>query len=52
MTAYIREAKYKLQVTSYKLHYHQYLGFSRYFVVEPIVFYEVVIERVYAEYGG
>ncbi len=31
-------------------HYHQYLGFSRYFVVEPIVFYEVVMERVYAQY--
>ena len=23
-------------------HYHQYLGLLRYFVVEPIVFYEVV----------
>ena len=31
-------------------HYHQYLGFSRYFVVDPIVFYEVVMERVYAQY--
>ncbi len=30
-------------------HYHQYLGFSRYFVVDPIVFYEVVMERVYAQ---
>ena len=31
-------------------HYHQYLGFSRYFVVDPIVFYEVVMQHVYAQY--
>ena len=31
-------------------HYHQYLWFSRYFVVNPIVFYDVVMERVYAKY--
>ena len=31
-------------------HYHQYLGFSRYCVVESIVFYEVVMERVSAQY--
>ena len=31
-------------------HYHQYLGFSMYFVVDQIVFYEVVMARVYAQY--
>ena len=31
-------------------HYSRYLGFSRHFVVDPMVFYEVVMERVYAQY--
>ena len=31
-------------------HYHQYLGFLRYFVVDLLVFYEVVMDRVYAQY--
>ena len=31
-------------------HYHKYLWFSMYFVVEPIMFYEVVMERVYAQH--